>query len=62
MFFFFKWPHFVYFVCVCGIMHAMSDDNLCSLLILRGFWGSNSDHQAWRQSSLPTEPYCLPHH
>ena len=26
----------------------------------RGFWGSNSGHQAWQQVPLPAEPFCGP--
>lgn len=61
--FFFLSGHtlFILYVCVCGLVHGMSDDNICSLLTLLGFWGSNSNHQARRQASLPTEPYCQPH-
>jgi hypothetical protein len=59
-------------VCVCaraqeewgwgsgGVRHTVyicrSKDKFWELVPLRGFWSSNSGHQAWRPAPLPIKP------
>lgn len=52
-------------MCVChiiGIEVRGQFSGVCSFLLLCGFWGSNSGHQAWCQIPLPQKkkkPYWV---